>query len=178
MPASPTIGTIRSAIVTAIKSALNSGAPGTVTTVSAYRRFWRDQQKFEAIALRTDSGGDVPAGTLNFWMVTRHATKEVEAESWYRFFELHRFRMYGYMGVQDITTGPGAGSGTPSEQMFQDQIENIRDNLRLNTAVFGNTEKTSPVVQVLQFERVEIGQAGAWEAILELEAEGIEEKIT
>lgn len=170
MPATPTIPTIRSAIVLAIKTAMNAGTPANVLTVHPYWRFWRDEQKFMALFRRT--APDLLPGKINGWMVRRGATEEIETEEWFRFYQLHRFEMIGYAGVQDDDA-----SGL-TEKDFQDQVEAVRDQLRLSGGVFTNTERTSPVVQVESVKPVTIGQYTCWEAFLSLKAEGIENKFS
>lgn len=167
MGATPTIPTLRAAIASAIKSALNPGSPGTVNTVHEYRRFWRDEDKFRSLFQRADS---ILTGKINGWMLYRAGTREVEAPEWFRFYQLHRFELHGYMGVQDTVAGS-------KETDFHDQIEVIRDNLRLNTAVFVTTEQTRPEVHVDQVERYDLGQVTTWHAILSLEPEAIENKF-
>ena len=173
MAASPTLDAIREAIRTAIKSALNSGSPASVDgVVHPYRRFWRDEDKFRSLFKRTDAGTFL--GLINGWMVTRTRTREEETEERWRFYQIHRFELEGFMGVQD-------GPTVKTEKDFQDQIEAIRDNLRLNIgtgSVFGNTERSAPVTQV---EDVSVGtmknsDSTCWRALLSLEAEGIETK--
>ena len=172
MPASPTIDTIRAAIVSAIKSALNVGSPASVVTVHDYRRYWRDYDKFKALFQRTDAGGDVPSGRLNGWMVTRLRTREVEALEWSRFYQVHAFELEGFLGVQD------AAALSATEKVFQDQIEKIRDNLRLNLTVYQTTEQTNPVCQVESIEPFDFGERTVWKANLLLEAESIEVKFS
>jgi hypothetical protein len=169
MSATPTIATIRTAIVTAVKAAMNPGTPGNVTTVHDYRRFWRDEQKFNSLFRRV--APDLLPGKLNGWMVYAGTTREEESREWGRFYQIHKFQLEGFAGLQD--------AGGLTEKEFRDQVEVVRDNLRLNLAVFGNTERTSPVVQVDFFgpEKVQYGDATVWLAILTLEAEGIENKF-
>lgn len=171
MAASPTLDAIRERIRTLIKSALNSGSPASVdNVVHPYRRFWRDEDKFRQLFKRTDAGAFL--GLINGWMVTRMRTREEETEERWRFYQIHRFELMGYMGIQDGTT-------VKTEKDFQDQIELIRDNLRLDIgagSVFGNTERTVPVTQVEQVIPVTIGDSTCWHALLSLEAEGIETK--
>ncbi len=168
MPASPTIAAIRSAVATEIRKAMNAGVPGNVLTVHEYRRFWRDAQKFASLFKRQSP--DLLPGKINGWIVFRSRTREVETEERWRFYQLHRFEMHGYMGVQDA-------DATSDEKAFQDQVELIRDNLRLNTGVFGNMERTVPVVQAETVsDPVEIGDVTCWYTLLSLEAEAIETK--
>lgn len=167
MAASPSLDTLRAAIVTEIKKAMNAATPANVLTVHSYRRFWRDVQKFNSLFRRASP--DLLPGKLNGWMVTRTRTREVETAERWRFYELHRFELHGYFGVQD--EDPLA-----TEKVFQDQIEVVRDNLRLNTSVFGNMERVEPVTQVEQIAPVTIGDFTCWYALLTLETEAIETK--
>jgi len=165
MPASPTVDAIRSEIVSSIKTVLCPSNPTLVASVvHDYRRFWRDAAKFKSLFRRTDAGW---TDFLNGWMVTRVSTNEVEADEWFRFYRLHRFRMFGYFGIQD--------SGK-TEKDFQDQVEGICDALRLNYDVFSNTEKASPVIPIEGIDRYEIGECNVWHARLTLVAEAVENK--
>lgn len=169
MPLSPLLGTIRSAIVTEVKEALNPLLPGNVTTVHSYRRFWRDALKFNSLFKRVSP--DLLPGKINGWMIYRTATRVEEALERWRFYSIHRFTLEGYMGIQDADV-------TSDELAFENQIEVIRDNLRLNRSVFGNMEKTTADVEVESIEAgtVPLGDATCWRAILTLEAEAIEVK--
>lgn len=168
MAATPTLTAIRNAIRDAIRSALNPATPANATTVHVYRRFWRDEAKFNSLFRR--AAPDLMPGKINGWMIQRARTQEIETEERWRFYQLHRFELYGYMGVQDE-------DATATENVFQDQIEAIRDNLRLNLAVFGNTERTVPVTQVERVELATVGDSTCWFGLLTLEAEGIETKF-
>lgn len=169
MSATPTITTIRSAIVTAVKAALNPGTPANATTVHDYRRFWRDEQKFNSLFRRATP--DLLPGKLNGWMVYAGPTREEESREWGRFYQVHKFYLEGFAGIQD--------AGSLTEKEFRNQVEVVRDNLRLNLAVFGNTERTSPVIQLESFgpEKAQFGDAMVWLAVMSLEAEGIENKF-
>jgi hypothetical protein len=168
MPATPSLTTIRDAIVSAIKSAMNSGTPGNVLTVHSYRRFWRDAQKFNSLFLRL--APDLLPGKINGWYVTRLATREVESPEWFRFYQVHRWQLDGFFGIQD-------DDATATEKVFQDQIEAIRDNLRLNATVFQSTEYSNPVTQVQTIEPITIGDSTVWHGVLVAEAEAVENKF-
>jgi hypothetical protein len=163
----PTVATLRTAIADAVKLAMNSGAPLTVTTVHTRRRFWRDYDKFVSLFIRDDVGGDIPADHINGWMITRKRAVEVEAEERWRFHRLHTFTLYGYCGLQDETV---------TEETFIDQIERIADNLRLNLSVFGNTERVVPVCNHDLLETYDLGDARCWYAELSLTTEATEVK--
>ena len=169
MALSPLLATIRSAIVTEVKTALNPVTPGDVLTCHDYRRFWRDALKFNTLFKR--QAPDLLPGKINGWMVYRTATEVQESEERWRFYSLHRFTLEGYMGIQDADV-------TSDERAFENQIEVIRDRLRLNRSVFGNMEKTVADVTVESIEpgTVPLGDASCWRAILTLEAEAIEVK--
>lgn len=172
MPLSPSLATLRAAIVLEIKTAMNPASPGLVTTVHPYRRWWKDEAKFRQLFERTDIVATPPPPNLqkkiNGWMVSRSRTVETETEERWRFYNLHTFQLRGIMGIKEVDD---------SEQAFQDQIELIRDRFRLNTTIFGNTERTSPVSNVVSFDREQIGEANCWSAILEVTPEAIETKF-
>lgn len=167
MAALPSLTTLRAAIALEIRKALNPGVPANVLTVHEYRRFWRDEQKFRKLFERKLP--DLMPGKLNGWMIQRFATTEVETEERWRFYQLHRFELHGYMGIQDEDV-------LATENVFQDQIEVIRDNLRLSRPVFGNMERVVPVTQVDTVEPVTLGDSTVWYAKLTLVTEGIENK--
>lgn len=167
MSASPTLTAIRNEIVTKIKSGMNASASSAVATVvHDYHRFWRDAQKFNSLFRRTDGTWN---GKINGWMVTRLSTREQQAPEWFRFYQIHRFQLDGFMGIQD--TGK-------TEKDFHDQIELIRDGLRANTTIFTNWEMTPPVSNLEVFEPITIGDVTVWHAVVSLEAEAIENKFT
>ena len=168
----PSLSTIRSEIVTQIKTAMNPGTPSAVTTVHAYRRFWRDAQKFQSLFLRPQSDLSGWRGLYNGWMISLKANEE-EAKELFRFYTKYRFELEGFLGLQDAT-----GASSKNQQDFIDQIETVRDNLRLNTTVFSNTEETTPVVQFELLEPVEIKEISAWHCLLSLEAESITTKFS
>lgn len=173
MARSPAISTIRNAVVTAIKTAMNPGTPGNVTTVNDYRRFWRDRNYFDSLFKRpvTDLAGW--RGLINGWMINITA-KEREAPEFFRFYRLYRIECHGYMGVQDNTN-----TTTPKNQKdFIDQVEAVGDQLRMNTAIFGNTEETTPVSQVEQMDVVEIADYRCWYALVTLECEAIDTRFS
>lgn len=172
MAASPTLDAVRTVIVSAIKAGMNAGSPASVLTVHPYRRFWRDQQKFRSLFER--QAPDLLPGKINGWLVTRTRTRETETEERWRFYNIDHWELHGYFGVQDE-------DATATEKVFQDQIEAIRNNLRLAITgttydVFGLTERTSPVSQVESIQPVLIGDSTCWFALLSLEAERIETK--
>lgn len=169
MPATPSLATIRSAVVLAVQTAMNPGSPGTVNTVNDYRRFWRDDQQFQKLFQRTDAASGF-TGKINGWMI-KIQRKEVEAPEWFRYYVKHQIELHGYMGVQD------AGS-TKTEKDFLDQIDAVCDQLRLNLNVFGNTEVTSPVVSDGDAQVVEIGQKTCWYTVLRLEVERIDTRFS
>lgn len=162
----PSLPTLRTAIVTQVKLALNPGTPANVLVVHDKRVYWRDAAKFRSIFLR--QAPDLLPDTYNGWLIYRVATRAIETPERFRFYGIHKFQIEGYFGVTD---------DNDSQKTFADQIEVIRDNIRLNTAIFGDTEKVLPDTQVeIDAEPVGIGNITAWHAILTLEAEGIEVK--
>ena len=174
MARSPSLSTIRNAVITAIKTGMNSSSPSNVVTVHDYRRFWRDQAKF--LSLFTRSASDVAGwrGLVNGWMV-RITSREVEAKELFRFYIKYRIEMHGYLAVKDVD----ANHATPkTEKDFLDQVDDIKDQLRMNTSIFGNTEETSPVSQLETTEVVEIAEIRCWYALLSLECEAIDTKFS
>ncbi len=167
MAASPTVAAITSAIVTAVKSALNPGDPTKVKTVHDYRRWWFEEDLFRKFFVRPSD--DLLPGKINGWMVFRKSTREVETEERWRFYQIHRFELHGLMGVKDA-------DATANEKAFQAQVEAVRDNIRLNTSIFGNMERTAPVCQVEVMDVQREIEPTCWWAVLSLEAEGIETK--
>lgn len=167
MAASPTVAVITAAIVTATKEALNAGDPTKVKTVHARRRWWMEEASFRSIFVRP--ADDLLPGKINGWMWWRKSTREVETEERWRFYQIHRFEGHGFMGVKDADS-------TCDEAAFQAQIEAIRDKIRLNTAIFGNMERTAPVCQVELMEVTKDLEPTCWYCVLSLEAEGIETK--
>ena len=166
MSASPTVATIRNGIVSAVKTALNATPSLVANVVHDYERFWRDQQKFNSLFNRTDTGW---VGKLNGWMINKVSTREEHAPEWFRVYLIHKFQLDGFMGIQD--TGK-------TEKDFIDQMESICDGLRLNTTVFTNWEMTTPVAHRELIERITIGDATCWHGVITLEAESIENKFT
>jgi hypothetical protein len=168
MAMSPTVPTILAAIQTAIKSAMNSGTPSNVLTVHVKRRFWRDADKFRSIFIRQSP--DLLPGRVNGWIIYRESTRVIEAEERWRFYAIHRIAIQGYMGVADADSAA-------DQAAFEAQVEAVRDNLRLNTNVFGKAERTVPDTEVLESSTpVTIGDVTAWHANLSLEAEATEVK--
>lgn len=174
MARSPSLSTIRDAVVLAIKTAMNPSTPSNVATVQSYRRFWRDQDKFNSFFKRTVTDVSGWRGLINGWMV-KITSREVEAKELFRFYVKYRIEMHGYLGVKDVD----ASNPTPkTEKDFLDQIDDIKDQLRLNTTVFGNTEETSPVTQLENTDVVEIAGYACWYALLSLECEAIDTKFS
>jgi hypothetical protein len=168
MAMSPTVPTILSAVSLVVRTAMNSGSPGNVLTVHTRRRFWRDSAKFASLFKRQSP--DLLPGRINGWLLYRGSTRPEEAEERWRFYSLHRIVLDGYMGVNDA-------DGSSDQAAFVTQIEAIRDGLRLSTAVFGNTERTLPDVEVEEdASPVTIGDVTCWYARLSLEVEASEVK--
>lgn len=166
MALAPTLSTLRTAIADAVKLALNPGMPANVLVVHDKRVFWRDAAKFRSLSLR--KAPDVVDDVYNMWMVYRVATRVIETPERFRFYGIHKFHLDGYYAVTD---------DNDSQKTFADQIEAIRDEIRLTTAIFGDMEKVLPDTQVeSDADPVGIGNITAWHAILSLEAEGIEVK--
>ena len=167
MAMSPTIPTILAAVALEVKTAMNPTF-ANVTTVHTKRRFWRDDLKFNALFKRVSP--DLLPGRVNGWIIYRDATRAEESDHRWRFWSIHKIALEGYMAVND-------GDATADQSAFDAQIEAIRDRLRLNVSVFGNTEKTLPDTQVEQSsEPVLIGNVTAWYARLSLEVEAVEVK--
>lgn len=165
---SPTVPTILSAVSLAVRTAMNAGTPANVLTVHTKRRFWRDAQKFKTLFIRQSP--DLLPGRVNGWIIYRDGVRAEEAEERWRFYSIHKVVLEGYMGVAD-------GDGSGDQAAFDAQIEAIRDGLRLNTSVFGNTERTLPDVQGEEISTpVTIGDMTCWYARLTLEAEATEIK--
>ena len=85
----------------------------------------------------------------------------------FRFYQLHTFELHGYLGIQDDTT---------TEEAFQDQLELIRDEYRLNRDIFGNMERVVPDSKVTLVLPVTIGNAACWHGVISLRTEAIEVK--
>jgi hypothetical protein len=168
MAMSPTVPTILTAISLIVRTAMNSGSPGNVLTVHTKRRFWRDAAKFKALFIRLSP--DLLPGRVNGWLCHRVSTRTEEAEERWRFYSIHKFILDGYMGVADA-------DGSGDQAAFEAQIELIRDGFRLSTAVFGNTERTVPDVEVEEnASPVTIGDTTCWYSRLSLEVEAQEVK--
>lgn len=167
MPLSPTLPTLKAAVAVEVRKAMNPGSPVDVATVHTYRRFWRDPDKFRKLFER--KAPDLLPGKLNGWMIYRPSTNEIEAEERWRFYSLHRLEIVGFMGIQDEDV-------TTNEQAFENQIEVVRDNIRLNRSIFGNMEKVVPSVQVDDVGPVLVGDSTFWRAQLSLITEAIEVK--
>lgn len=168
MALSPTLTTLRAAIKLLIQTGMDSGSPATVLTVHDKLRFWRDPDKFFSLFKRLDAGAGSLLGKINGWMFTRTSTRVLESEERWRFYSLHTFTLYGYMGVED--------GAFVSETAMQDQIEAIRDRFRLATTVFGNMEKTVADVEVVDFGKYELADVNCWQGILRFSCEAIEIK--
>lgn len=174
MARSPTLSTIRNEVVSCIKTGMNSGSPSSVATVHDYQRFWRDDAKFQSLFKRSQSDLSGWRGLVNGWMVKITST-EVEAKEFFRFYIKYRIELHGYLAVKDVD----ANTPTPKTQKdFLDQVDAIKDALRMNTTIFGNTEDTSPVSQFDDADVVTIGGGiRCWFAKLTLEAEAIDTKF-
>lgn len=170
MAASPTLDALKDAIALVVKTVLNSSTPSAVNTVHTKKRFFRDQAKFESFFKRADTASPSLKGKINGWNIYRDRTQEIETDERWRFYQIHSIKVEGFFAIQD-------SESFISADVFEAQIEAIRDALRLSTAVFGNTERVSPVVQVdVANELIQVGEVSAWHAVLSLEVEGIETK--
>lgn len=173
MPRTPTLSTLRDAISLAIRTGMNPGSPSSVKTVNDYRRFWRDRNYFDSLMKR--QAGDLSGfvGLINGWMIWIRSTEE-EAPEFFRFYVKYRVELHGYMGVQDVTN-----TTTPKTQKdFLDQVDAVKDQLRLNTTIFGNTEVTTPVSQLEECDVVEIAEYRCWHALLSLECEAVDTRFS
>lgn len=175
MARTPALSTIRDAVVTAIKTAMNPTTPSNVVTVHDYQRFWRDKDKFDSMFKRSQSDVSAWRGLINGWMI-RITSREVEAKEYFRFYIKYRIELHGYMGIKDTSV---SDASPKTQKDFLDQIDLIKDQLRLNATVFGNTEETSPVTQLEQMEHVDPGVGYAcWFALLSLECEAIDTRFS
>src|SRR5262249_17873905 len=129
---------------------------------------------FDSLFKRSSSDLSGWQGLINGWMMNIVAREE-EAPEWFRFYTKYRFELEGFLGVQDVN----AVHATPkTQQDFIDHVEPVRDQLRLNTTIFGNTEATTPVAQVEEMDVVEIGEYRCWHAKVTFECESIATKFS
>lgn len=167
MPASPTLTTLKANIKTEVKKAILPGDPAAVDKiVHTRRRFWRDLDKFKSLFRRSDAGF---VDVINGWQIWRNRTRPVETPERWRFYQLHTFTLEGYAGVQD--------EGVFTQNDFDNQVEAIRDELRLDRTIFNNMERTIADVEVVSFgDAILLGDFTCWRAQLQLTCEAIETK--
>jgi len=82
--------------------------------VHDYERYSKDENKFITLFKTTVDSVDQIRG----WEITRTAAPEHKRGAWFRH---HRFRINGYMGIQDANT---------TEKTFQVLIENLSEKFR------------------------------------------------
>lgn len=165
----PTPPTILAAIIADVKYGFNPSTPSNVTTVHDTRRWWNNMATFLKFFRRETP--DLQPGKINGAMCYQIGTEEVEAPEWFRFYEINEFEIHMIAGVQD--------SGGLTFKEFDAQVEAVRNKLRLDRAVFGNTEKTSPVIhkEGPRSNKLDFADFTVWEAFLRLKAEGVEVKF-
>lgn len=174
MARSPALSTLRDAVVLAIKTGMNSGTPSAVVSVQDYRRFWRDRNYFDSLFKRSQSDLAGWRGLINGWQVEISSTEE-EAKEFFRFYIKYKITLHGYLGIKDVD----ANTPTPKTlKDFLDQVDAIKDQLRMNTTIFGNTEETSPVSQLEEMDVVSIAEYTCWYAKLTLVCEAIDTRFS
>jgi hypothetical protein len=163
MPLSPTLDTIREAI----KAQLTTGG-GPLTGIPFY------ESPIE-VFIETDIRDKFkdPSGRLHWYWIEREAATEEESDTRGRFLTSHVIALHGFMAVRD----PAAGDN--SYITFSDEVESVRDKLRLNSTVFGTPDRpnVSPrTAQLRSFGAEMVMDHLVWHAIIELRVEAFEDK--